>query len=111
MQHVADDVLRVLLRLLPGHLDGAGRQRLGPHLGGGAGQPVGPEHGEAGAGLRGARAVLGDALVDGVVVLADAVDGQRAVRRERERERDGEMRVTRGPLTQLQWVIYHSDSL
>ena len=42
MQHVADDVLCVVLRLLPGHLDGAGRQRLG------------------------------------VVVLADAVDGQRA---------------------------------
>ena len=62
MQHVADDVLCVLLRLLPGHLDGAGRQRLGPHLCGGPGEPVGPQHGEAGAGLRGAGAVLGDAL-------------------------------------------------
>ena len=78
MQHVADDVLCVVLRLLPGHLDGAGRQRLGPHHCGGPGEPVGPQHGEAGAGLRGAGAVLGDALVDGVIVLADAVDGQRA---------------------------------
>ena len=96
MQHVADDVLCVLLRLLPGHLDGAGRQRLGPHLCGGPGEPVGPQHGEAGAGLRGAGAVLGDALVDGVVLLADAVDGQRAAG-----ERDTER-------SQLQPGLYHT---
>ena len=69
MQHVADDVLCVLLRFLPGHLDGAGRQRLGPHHCGGPGEPVGPQHGEAGAGLRGAGAVLGDALVVAAAVV------------------------------------------
>ena len=69
MQHVADDVLCVVLRLLPGHLDGAGRQRLGPHLCGGPGEPVGPQHGEAGAGLRGAGAVLGSGQTSSVVNL------------------------------------------
>lgn len=80
MEHVADDVLSVLVGLPPGHLDGGGRERLGLYVGGHAGQPVGPEHGEAGAGLRGAGAVLGDALVDGLVVLADAVYRQCAAR-------------------------------
>ena len=70
--------------------------RLGPHHCGGPGEPVGPQHGEAGAGLRGAGAVLGDALVDGVVVLADAVDGQRAAG-----ERDTER-------SQLKPGLYHS---
>ena len=70
--------------------------RLGPHHCGGPGEPVGPQHGEAGAGLRGAGAVLGDALVDGVVVLADAVDGQRAAG-----ERDTER-------SQLQPGLYHT---
>lgn len=78
MEHITDDLLGVLVGLPPGHPDGGGRQRLGPHLRGHAGQAVGPEDGEAGAGLRGAGAVLGDALVDGLVVLADAVYGQRA---------------------------------
>ena len=46
--------------------------------------------------LCGAGAVLGDALVDGVVVLADAVDGQRAAG-----ERDTER-------SQLQPGLYHT---
>lgn len=78
VEHVADDVLSVLPGLLPGHLDGGGGQRLGPHVGRHAGQAVGPEDREAGAGLRGAGAVLRNALVDGLVVLANAVYGQRA---------------------------------
>lgn len=77
MQHIADDVLSVLFRLLPGHLDGGGREGLGPHAGGHARQAVGPEHREPGAGLRGPGAVLGDTLVDGLIVLTDAVYRQR----------------------------------
>lgn len=73
MQHVADDVLSVLVGLLPGHPHCGGRQGFGLDVGGLARQPVGPEHSEAGAGLRGAGAVLSDALVDGLVLLADAV--------------------------------------
>lgn len=76
VEHVTDDLLGVLVGLPPEHLDGGGRQRLGLHLRGHAGQAVGPEDGQAGAGLRGAGAVLRDALVDGLVVLADAVYGQ-----------------------------------
>lgn len=78
MEHITDDVLSVLAGLLPGHLDGGGGQRLGMHAGRHAGQAVGPEDREAGAGLRGAGTVLRNALVDGLVVLANAVYGQRA---------------------------------
>lgn len=78
MEHVTDDIQGVLVGLLPGHLDGGGRQRLGLHASGHAGQPVGPEDREAGAGLRGAGAVLRNTLVDGLVLLADAVYGQSA---------------------------------
>lgn len=78
MEHVTDDLLGVLIRLLPGHLDGGGRERLGLNASGHAGQAVGPEDRETGAGLRGAGAVLRNTLVDGLVVLADAVYGQRA---------------------------------
>lgn len=78
MEHVTDDVLSVLAGLLPGHLDGGGGQRLGVHPGRHARQAVGPEDREAGAGLHGAGTVLHNALVDGLVVLADAVYGQGA---------------------------------
>lgn len=87
VQHVADDVLSVLVGLPPGHPHRGGRQGFGPHVGGLARQPVGPEHGEAGAGLRGAGTVLSDALVDGLVILADAVYGQRAAGGDRKEER------------------------
>lgn len=78
MEHVTDDVLSVLAGLLPGHLDGGGGQRLGMHAGRHAGQAVGPEDREAGAGVLVAGCVLSNALVDGLVVLADAIYGQRA---------------------------------
>lgn len=48
-------------------------------MGGHTRQPVGPEHGEAGAGLRGASAVFGDALVDSFVLLANGIYCQCAV--------------------------------
>lgn len=80
MQHVADDLLGVLQGLLPGHLDGGGRHRLGPHALWGSRQPFCPQDRQAGAGLRGAGAVLGDALVDGFIRLVDPIDGQSAAR-------------------------------
>lgn len=86
VQHVADDVLCVQLGLRPGHLDGGGGQGLGLQVGGHARQPVGLEHREASAGLRGAGAVLRNTLVDGLVVLADVIDGQCAVGEEGENE-------------------------
>lgn len=97
MEHVTDDLLGALVGLLPGHLDGGGRQRLGLHVRGHAGQAVGPEDREAGAGLRGASAVLRNTLVDGLVVLADAGNGQRAGGgqerwSEEERQTEGENR-------------------
>lgn len=79
VQHVANDLLGVLQGLFPGHLDGGCRDSLCPHALGRAGQPISPQHGEAGTGLRGARAVLGQALVDGFVCLVDPVDGESAV--------------------------------
>lgn len=99
VEHVADDVLSVLVGLLPGHPHRGGRQGFGLDVGGLARQAVGPEHGEASAGLRGAGAVLRDALVDGLVVLADAVYGERAAgrpggeRRKRKRKRKKEKEV------------------
>lgn len=81
VEHVADDVLSVLVGLLPGHPHRGGRQGFGLDVGGLARQAVGPEHGEASAGLRGAGAVLRDALVDGLVILADAVYGECAAGR------------------------------
>lgn len=78
VQHVADDLLGVLQRFFPRHLDGGCRDRLSLHALRRAGQPICPQDREASAGLRGARAVLGDALVDGFVRLVDPVDGQRA---------------------------------
>ncbi|TNN80565.1 hypothetical protein EYF80_009305 [Liparis tanakae] len=53
-------------------------------MGGLAGQAISPEHGEAGTGLCGASAVLSDTLVDSLVILADAIYRQCAVRREEE---------------------------
>lgn len=84
MENITDDVLSVLFGLPPGHLDGGGGEGLGLHVGGDTGQSVRPEHGEAGAGLCGAGSVLSNALVDGLVLLADAVDRQSAVRAERQ---------------------------
>lgn len=77
MQHVSDDVLAgALCWLLPAQLQAAGAQRRRFKAGGGLGQ-VGPlDDGEAGAGLVGPGAVLGDALVDGLVLGRDACDGQ-----------------------------------
>lgn len=82
MEHVADDVLSVLIGLLPGHPDSGGRQGFCLDIGGHAGQAVGPEHGEASAGLRGSGTVLSDALVDGLVILANAVYRQCAAGRQ-----------------------------
>lgn len=79
MQHVANDLLGVLQGLFPGHLDGGCRDSLCPHALRRAGQPISPQHGEARAGLRGARAVLGQALVDGFIRLVDPIDGESAV--------------------------------
>lgn len=79
MDHISDDILSVLIGLCPGHLYGGGSQSLSLHTIWHTGKPVGPEHGEAGAGLGGACTVLSNALVNGLVVLADAVDGQCAV--------------------------------
>lgn len=90
VQHIADDVLSVLVGLLPGHPHRGGRQGFSLDVGGLAGKPVGPEHREAGAGLRGAGTVLGDALVDGLVILADAINGQCAAGSDRKVEGGGE---------------------
>lgn len=79
MENIANDVLSVLFGFPPGHLDGGGREGLSLHVGGDTWQSVRPQHSEAGAGLRGAGAVLSDALVDGLVLLADAVYRQSAV--------------------------------
>lgn len=53
-------------------------------MGGLTGQAISPEHGEAGTGLCGASAVLSDTLVDRLVILADTIYRQCAVRREEE---------------------------
>lgn len=78
MQHVADDLLGVLQRLFPRHLDGGCRDRLSLHALWRTGQPICPQDRQASAGLRGASTVLGDALVDGFIRLVDPVDGESA---------------------------------
>lgn len=85
MEHITNDVLSVLIGLPPGYLDGGGGEGLCLHVGGSTRKSIGPEHCEAGAGLRGAGAVLSDALVDGLVILADAIYGQRAAGSRREK--------------------------
>lgn len=75
VQHVADDLLGVLQRLSPRHLDGGGRDCLSLHALWGTWQPICPQDSQASAGLRGAGAILGDALVDGFICLVDPIDG------------------------------------
>ena len=79
MQNVSNDVLCVLVGFSPGDLDGGGGQGMGLHLAGGAGEPVGPQHRQPGASLGRASTVLSNALVDRLVILANAIYGQRAV--------------------------------
>lgn len=78
MQHVADDLLGVLQRLFPRHLDGGCRDRLSLHALWRTGQPICPQDRQASTGLRGAGAVLGNALVDGFIRLVDPIDGESA---------------------------------
>lgn len=80
MQHISDYLLAdSLRRLIPGQLQAVGAQGRGLEPSGGFGQ-LGPlADGEAGAGLVGAGAVLGDALVDGLVLGRDAGNGERPV--------------------------------
>lgn len=78
VQHVTDDLLGVLQRFAPGHLDGGCGDGLSFHLLRGARQPICPQHREARAGLAGAGAVLGDALVNGFILLTDPIDCERA---------------------------------
>lgn len=73
MEHITDDVLSVFIGFPPGHLDGGGGEGLCFHVGGNARQSISPEDREAGTGLRRARAVLSDALVDSLVILTDAI--------------------------------------
>lgn len=82
MEYITDDVLSVLLRLPPGHLDGGGWEGLSLHMGGHTRQPISPEHREACTGLCGAGAVLGDTLVDSLIILADAIYRQCAMSEE-----------------------------
>lgn len=60
-------------------------------MGGHTRQSVGPEHSETGAGLRGASAVLSDALVDSFIILADGIYCQCATRAGGEKERNKTM--------------------
>lgn len=80
VEHITDDVLSVLIRLPPGHLDVGGWEGFGLHVGGHTRQSISPENCEAGTGLRGAGAVLSDTLVDSLVILADTIYRQCAVR-------------------------------
>lgn len=106
MEHVTDDVLSVLVGLLPGHLDGGGGQRLGLHAGRHARQAVGPEDREAGAGLRGAGTVLRNTLVDGLVVLADAVYGQGAGGEQKRWRKEGKKEI-KGEFSPLKAILPH----
>lgn len=56
-------------------------------MGGHTRQSISPEHSEAGTGLCGAGTVLSDALVDSLIILANTVYRQRAVRGEKRRNR------------------------
>lgn len=87
MEHITDDVLSVFIGFPPGHLYGGGGEGLCFHVGGNARQSISPEHREAGTGLRRARAVLSDALVDSLVILTDAIYCQCAVEAAEERSR------------------------
>lgn len=78
MQHIADDLLGVLQRLFPRHLDGGCRDCLSLHTLRRTRQPICPQDRQASTGLRGAGAVLSDALVDGFIRLVDAIDGESA---------------------------------
>lgn len=79
VQDVSDDVLGDLGgRLSPGDVDGvsghgAGRQALRS-----SGEILGLSHGQSGAGLVGAGAVLRDALIDGFVLRGDPSQSQSA---------------------------------
>lgn len=85
VHHIANDLLAdVLGRLFPGQLQAAGAQRHRPQTGRSLGQ-FGPlAEGQPSAGLVGAGAVLGDALVDGLVLGRDARDSQRPAGGDRE---------------------------
>lgn len=80
VDHITNDVLSVLLRLHPGHLNGGGWKGFSLHMGGCPRQSISPEHCEAGTGLCGASAVLSNALVDSFIILADGIYRQCAVR-------------------------------
>lgn len=87
MEHITNDVLSVLFWLLPRHLNGGGGKGLGLHVGGHTRQSIGPEHSETGTGLSGASTVLSNTLVDGFILLADAVYRQSALRAEKATKR------------------------
>lgn len=104
VDHITNDVLRVLIRLHPGHLDGGGREGLGLHVGGHTRQPVSPEHREAGVSLFVANAVLSDTLVDSFVVLANSSYRQCAVgagEKKRWNRKEGKQR---GEKKRITWV-------
>lgn len=78
VQDVSDDQLAgVLVRGVPGQVQGAGAERCGPQTGGGLRQVGSLVDGEAGTGLVGPGAVLSDALINGLVFRSDAGDGER----------------------------------
>lgn len=81
VQHVADDALSdVAGRLVPADLQGVRGHGFGCEASRGIGQILTLRHGQAGTGLVGTGAVLGNALVDSLVVRADTGQSQSAVR-------------------------------
>lgn len=77
VQDVSDDVLAgASCWLLPGQLQAAGAEGRDLEALRGLREIRSWAKGQAGAGLVGARAVLRDALVDGLVLRADVGDGE-----------------------------------